>query len=201
MCELTLDPNTAHRSLRLLDQNRTVSGCMDEMLYPDHPHRFRTWKQVMCQEALSGRHYWEAVWGGSVFGVNVGVTYEGISRTGEASVSLAGHNDASWSLHCSNYSYSALHGGKIIDLLKTPESNFHSETVAVHLDWPAGTLSFYRVSGNTLTHIYTFRAEFTEPVYPVFRLVHYDAVVSLNLRTRDRDAKSDWRTETQSKRK
>ncbi|XP_036413116.1 NLR family CARD domain-containing protein 3-like [Colossoma macropomum] len=179
MCRLTLDPNTAHRSLCLTDEDRTVSWSMKEIPYNDHPDRFQTWKQVMCREALSGQHYWEAEWSGSVFGVNIGVTYRGISRTGEANVSLAGHNDKSWSLHCSNYSYTALHDGKKIDLRKTPDDNFISETIAVYLDWPAGTLSFYRVSTDTLSHIYTFHTKFTEPVYTVFRLIHHYAVVSL----------------------
>ncbi|KAF3853045.1 hypothetical protein F7725_013733, partial [Dissostichus mawsoni] len=34
----------------------------------------------------------------------------------------------------------------------------------VYLDWPAGTLSFYRVSGHTLSHLHTFRTTFTEPL-------------------------------------
>ncbi|KAI4892577.1 hypothetical protein NFI96_013851 [Prochilodus magdalenae] len=145
VCQLTLDPNTAHRSLCLTDGGRTVTWSTKEIPYKVHPDRFQTWKQVMCREALSGQHYWEAEWSGSVFGVNIGLTYRGISRTGEANVSLAGHNDQSWSLHCSNYSYSALHDGKKVDLRKTPEDNFESETIAVYLDWLAGTLSFYKI--------------------------------------------------------
>ncbi|XP_049325595.1 NLR family CARD domain-containing protein 3 [Astyanax mexicanus] len=179
--ELTLDINTAHRSLRLSDDGRTVSWSLSEISYPDHPDRFQTWKQVMGGEALTGRHYWEVDWGSSVFGVTIGLTYKGIGRTGDASVCLAGHDDQSWSVHCSNYSYCALHRGKKIDLLKTPDENFESERIAVFLDWPAGKLSFYRVDDDDkLIHIYTFHTIFREPVYPIFRLIHHAATLTLS---------------------
>ena len=50
--------------------------------------------------------------------------------------------------------------------------------VGLYLDWLAGTLSFYRVSSDTLTHLDTLRPTFTEPVYPGF-WVDSDASVSL----------------------
>ncbi|KAI3363944.1 hypothetical protein L3Q82_001522 [Scortum barcoo] len=42
--------------------------------------------------------------------------------------------------------------------------------VAVYVDCPAGTLSFYRVSSDTLIHLHTFNTTFTEPLYPGFGL-------------------------------
>nr|XP_033933050.1 NACHT, LRR and PYD domains-containing protein 4E-like isoform X2 [Pseudochaenichthys georgianus] len=39
---------------------------------------------------------------------------------------------------------------------------------SVYLDHPAGSLSFYRVSSDTLIHLHTFRTTFTEPLYAGF---------------------------------
>lgn len=48
-------------------------------------------------------------------------------------------------------------------------------------DWPAGTLSFYEVFSDTMTHLHTFQATFTEPLYPAFGVMDslMDSSVSL----------------------
>ncbi|CAL8390705.1 unnamed protein product [Arctogadus glacialis] len=63
-CELTLDPNTAHRRLSLSEDNRKVTQVTAEESYPDHPERFDSWRQVLCREGLTGRCYWEVEWKG-----------------------------------------------------------------------------------------------------------------------------------------
>ncbi|XP_062340614.1 LOW QUALITY PROTEIN: NACHT, LRR and PYD domains-containing protein 12-like [Osmerus eperlanus] len=172
-CELTLDPNTAHRVLSLSEENRKVTCRREKQPYPDHPERFEDWPQVLCREGLSGRCYWEAEWSGR--GVNIAVTYKGISRGGGRDDCGLGHNNKSWSLDCDDNSYSAVHNKKITAIPAPPSS---SHRVGVYLDWPAGTLSFYTVSSDTLTHLHTFHSTFTEPLYPGFS-VHYDSPVSL----------------------
>ncbi|KAJ8355103.1 hypothetical protein AAFF_G00098040 [Aldrovandia affinis] len=62
-CQLTLDPNTAYRYLRLSEGNREVTCVREDQSYPDHPERFDRCAQVLCREGLSGRSYWEAEWG------------------------------------------------------------------------------------------------------------------------------------------
>ncbi|XP_067084506.1 NACHT, LRR and PYD domains-containing protein 12-like isoform X2 [Osmerus mordax] len=170
VCELTLDPNTAHRELSLSEENRKVTWRREEQLYPDHPERFEDWPQVLCREGLSGRCYWEAERseGGWVY---IAVTYKGISRRGEGDDCLLGLNNKSWSLECRGNSYSAVHNNKMTVIPAPPSS---SHRVGVYLDWPAGTLSFYTVSSDTLTHLHTFHSTFTEPLYPGFRV--YDSV-------------------------
>ncbi|KAJ8366885.1 hypothetical protein AAFF_G00338530 [Aldrovandia affinis] len=66
-CQLTLDPNTAHRHLRLSEGNREVTRVEQDQSYPDHPERFNRRAQVLCREGLSGRSYWEAEWVGGGF--------------------------------------------------------------------------------------------------------------------------------------
>ncbi|XP_067092290.1 NACHT, LRR and PYD domains-containing protein 3-like [Osmerus mordax] len=172
-CELTLDPNTAHRYLSLSEENRKVTCRIEKQSYPDHPERFDYRLQVLCREGLSGRCYWEAEWSGGT--VHIAVTYKGISRRGRGDGCWLGFNNKSWRLYCDDYSYSARHNKKFT-VIPVPSSNSHR--VGVYLDWPAGTLSFYTVSSDTLTHLYTFHTTFTEPLYPGFT-VYSGSSVSL----------------------
>ncbi|XP_033979597.1 LOW QUALITY PROTEIN: NLR family CARD domain-containing protein 3-like [Trematomus bernacchii] len=134
-----------------------------EQPYPDHPE-FDLLEQLMCREALTGRCYWEVEWRGEV---DIAVTYRGISRRGDGKDSLFGENDQSWSLRCSKWGHCVSHSNIKTDI---PSSSFSSSSgrVAVYLDHPAGSLSFYRVSSDTLVHLHTFRTTFTEPLYAGF---------------------------------
>ncbi|XP_072567156.1 protein NLRC3-like isoform X2 [Paramormyrops kingsleyae] len=172
-CQLTLDPNTAHRRLSLSGGNRKVTWGAELQPYPDHPERFDFWEQVLCRESLTGRCYWEAEWDGVE--ARIGVTYKGIGRKGRRDCRL-GYNDKSWSLYCNPDSYSVLHNNKqtVIPILASG-----SHRVGVYLDWGAGALSFYRVSTDGLTPLYRFTSSFTEPLYPGFRVYNINSSVSL----------------------
>ncbi|XP_028851720.1 tripartite motif-containing protein 16-like protein [Denticeps clupeoides] len=162
-CALTLDPNTAYNQLSLSEEGRTVTGVPEELPYPDGPERFRHGEQVLCREALCTRCYWEMEWSG--FDVYVAVTYKGISRTRHGCDGWLGQNVQSWSLQCADYGYGAYHNN---DHTHIPVPSTPSNRVGVYLDWTAGTLSFYSVSSGRLTHLHTFHATFTEPLYPGF---------------------------------
>ncbi|XP_076144402.1 uncharacterized protein LOC143126792 isoform X2 [Alosa pseudoharengus] len=162
-CELTLDPNTANRDLSLSEGNRKVTRVWEEQLYPDHPERFDSWPQVLCREGQSGRCYWEAEWSGDY--VSIAVAYKSMERKEGSSSSEFGCNAESWRLQCSSNSYSVLHNNKKTAI---PAPSSRSSRVGVYLDWSAGTLSFYSVSSNTLTHLHTVHSTFTEPLYPGF---------------------------------
>uniref|UniRef100_A0A8L0DLM2 B30.2/SPRY domain-containing protein n=1 Tax=Oncorhynchus mykiss TaxID=8022 RepID=A0A8L0DLM2_ONCMY len=172
VCDLTLDPNTVYRLLSLSEENRKVTCRTEEQPYPDHPERFEIWGQVLCREGLTGCCYWEVERSGRA---DIGVTYKGISRRGRGDDCGLGYNDKSWSLTCSDNSYRARHN----NILTTIDvSSTSSHRVGVYLDWPAGTLSFYRASSDTLTHLNTFTCTFTEPLYPGF-WVQYESSVCL----------------------
>ncbi|XP_060942284.1 tripartite motif-containing protein 16-like [Limanda limanda] len=79
--EITLDPNTAYRSLLLSEGNRKVTCMGVVQSHSDHPDRFTGWAQVLSRESLTGRCYWEVEVGGEVF---VAVTYKNISRAGHS---------------------------------------------------------------------------------------------------------------------
>ncbi|XP_078140683.1 NACHT, LRR and PYD domains-containing protein 3-like [Centroberyx gerrardi] len=162
-CELTLDPNTANRNLFLSEDNRKVTMEREQQPYPDHQERFDHWPQLLCRNGLTGRCYWEVEWEGKV---SIGVTYRGIKRRGIDHNCKLGVNDKSWSLDWSDDGYSALHNKRGTSIPSPTSSD--SDRVAVYLDWSAGSLSFYRVSSDTLIHIHTFHSTFTEPLYPAF---------------------------------
>ncbi|XP_064871704.1 NLR family CARD domain-containing protein 3-like [Oncorhynchus nerka] len=174
VCDLTLDPNTVNRLLSLSEDNRKVTCRRQERRYPDHPERFEDCEQVLCSEGLTGRCYWEVERSGG--GAVMGVTYKGIKRRGGGIDCGIGYNDKSWSLVCSDNSYKACHNNNHTTI-DVPSSSSHR--VGVYLDWPAGTLSFYRASSDTLTHLNTFYTTFTEPLYPGFRV--YDVTSSVSL--------------------
>uniref|UniRef100_UPI003AAF19F4 protein NLRC3-like isoform X2 n=1 Tax=Centroberyx gerrardi TaxID=166262 RepID=UPI003AAF19F4 len=163
-CELTLDPNTAHRNLFLSEDNRKVTEVREEQPYPDHPERFDRWEQLLCRNGLTGRCYWEVEREGTV---HIGVTYRGIRRRGAGADCWLGGNEKSWSLFCYDVGYYSWYNNRST-LIQIPRSSVCNR-VAVYLDWPAGSLSFYRVSSDTLIHIHTFHSTFTEPLYPGFR--------------------------------
>ena len=159
-CDLTLDPNTANGWLTLSESNKKAS-CVELRTYPDLPERFDKHTQVLCREVLTGRHYWEVEWSKCVTNsVGVAVTYKSIGRKGDSSETAFGNNNISWYFG-ENKNLEAWHNGKVWN---GPVPSTGCKRVGVYLDWPAGTLSFYDISGGTLSHLYTFRDKFTEPV-------------------------------------
>ncbi|XP_078016725.1 NLR family CARD domain-containing protein 3-like isoform X10 [Epinephelus lanceolatus] len=164
-CELTIDTNTVNRHLKLSDNNRKVTRVKEDQSYPDHPDRFDGWPQLLCKTGLTGRCYWEVECRGGVY---ISVSYRGISRRGNRADCVFGRNDQSWSLSCFNGDYSVWHNNRKTHI--SSSSSSVSGRVAVYVDCPAGTLSFFRVSSDTLIHLHTFNTTFTEPLYPGFWL-------------------------------
>ncbi|XP_077952996.1 NLR family CARD domain-containing protein 3-like isoform X23 [Gasterosteus aculeatus] len=163
-CELTIDTNTVNKHLKLSDNNRKVTRVEEDQSHPDHPDRFDCRPQLLCRTGLTGRCYWEVEWRGRVY---VSVSYRGIRRKGDSRDCVFGYNDQSWSLSCSDGGYSVCHNKRTTPI--TSSSSSSSGRVAVYVDCPAGSLSFYRVSSDTLIHLHTFSTTFTEPLYPGFR--------------------------------
>ncbi|XP_036417853.1 uncharacterized protein LOC118801602 [Colossoma macropomum] len=172
--DLTLDSNTMNRLLSLSEGNRKVKWVTEDQLYPDHPHRFDYYQQILSVESLTGRCYWEAEytwkWGG-----DISVSYQGIRRKGISTDCLFGNNNQSWSLQHSFNKYTFRHNNQ-----KTTYNGFRVPSdpitpynrIGVYLDWESGTLSFYRISPDThtLTHLHTFTTTFTEPLYAGIRV-------------------------------
>uniref|UniRef100_A0A3Q2CF44 NACHT, LRR and PYD domains-containing protein 12-like n=1 Tax=Cyprinodon variegatus TaxID=28743 RepID=A0A3Q2CF44_CYPVA len=148
-CLLTFDTNAVSRYLKLSEDNRKVTF--------DHLHKFDYWPQLLCTNALTGRHYWEVEWRGRV---DISVSY---SRNSKRKEPWFGRNNQSWSLSCFDDGYSVWHND-----IETHISSPISNRVAVYVDCPAGVLSFYKVSPESLILLHTFNATFTEPLFPGF---------------------------------
>ncbi|XP_049447075.1 NACHT, LRR and PYD domains-containing protein 12-like isoform X3 [Epinephelus fuscoguttatus] len=163
-CDLTLDPNTAHRKLQLSKDLRKVTVVAHEHKCADRPERFNCWFQLLCKNGLTGRCYWEVERRGAVY---VGVAYSGIRRRGQGVDCKLGGSSKSWSVYCSDENYFVWHDDRRAAVCTNPSSVSHR--VGVYVDCLAGTLSFYRVSSDTLIHLHTFYCTVTEPLYPGFR--------------------------------
>ena len=166
-----------HRKLKLSNNNRKVTYVEKDQPYPDRPDRFDDWGQLLSRNILTGRCYWEVEWRGTVY---ISVSYRRISRKGNGDDCVFGWTDQSWSLECSDVigRYSVCHNKRETSI---SSSSSVSNRVAVYVDCPAGTLSFYRISSDTLIHLHTFNTTFTEPLCAGFglRLIHPDSSVSL----------------------
>ncbi|XP_034005510.1 stonustoxin subunit beta-like isoform X1 [Trematomus bernacchii] len=157
-CDLNLDPNTASGYLTLSVGNKKAT-CGAWQDYPSHPERYGTEPQVLCKEKLSECHYWEVEWStGTEESVYGAVAYKGADRK-----CGFGYNSESWCFGKGTF-LKAYHADKRVWDVPHPSGGF--SRFGVYLDWPAGTLSFYRVSGHTLSHLYTFRTTFTGPLLP-----------------------------------
>uniref|UniRef100_A0A096MF02 Tripartite motif containing 16 n=1 Tax=Poecilia formosa TaxID=48698 RepID=A0A096MF02_POEFO len=155
--EITLDPNTVHKSLLLSNGNRNVTLMSQQQSYPDHPDRFSLYSQVLSRESLTGRCYWEVEMRGEE--LRLAVSYKNISRAGKSEKYLFGLNDKSWTLRCDTNSYTFYHNN-----IETPLSGPVSSRIGVYLDHRAGILSFYSVS-KTMTLLHRVQTRFTQPLH------------------------------------
>ncbi|XP_070712707.1 stonustoxin subunit beta-like [Pempheris klunzingeri] len=167
-CELKPDTNTICANLKLCNDDRMVAVAGEQQPCCEQPERFENWPQLLCTDGVTGRCYWEVEFSGNV---HVAVTYGGIGRRGDGDDCVFGENDQSWSLRCSEAcGYSVWHNktNTVIPSSSPSSSSSGSNRVAVFVDYPAGTLSFFRVCSDKLIHLHTFNTTFTEPLYPGF---------------------------------
>lgn len=164
-CDITFDPDTAHRYLRLQEDNRKVTNTTPwEHPYPDLPSRFVHWRQVLSQQSLYlHRYYFEVELFGA--GTYVGLTYKGIDRKGEERNGCISGNNFSWSLHWNGKEFTAWHSDTETPLKANP-----FRRLGIYVNFPGGTLSFYGVEPDAMTLVHKFDCKFSEPVYPAFWL-------------------------------
>ncbi|KAL0598399.1 Tripartite motif-containing protein 16 [Plecturocebus cupreus] len=162
---ITFDPDTAHRYLRLQEDNRKVTNTTPwEHPYPDLPSRFLHWRQVLSQQSLYlHRYYFEVeILGAGTF---VGLTCKGIDRKGEERNSCISGNNFSWSLQWNGKEFTAWHSD-----METPLKSGPFRRLGVYVDFPGGILSFYGVEYDAMTLVHKFACKFSEPVYAAFWL-------------------------------
>ncbi|KAM9338373.1 uncharacterized protein ABDE67_017931 [Symphorus nematophorus] len=158
-CEITLDPNSAHTQLLLSEGNRkarlmglTRLAMQIKAIYGLHLEL--PIFQVLSEESLTGRCYWEVELSGEV---SVAVTYKNICCSEDER--RFGTNDKSWVLECSHNRYHFRHNN-VSTYILGPQSS----RVGVYLDERAGIVSFYSIS-ETMTLLHRVQTTFTQPLY------------------------------------
>ncbi|XP_015238819.1 PREDICTED: tripartite motif-containing protein 16-like [Cyprinodon variegatus] len=152
--QITLDPNTANRNLLVSEGNRKVTLMKQQLFYPDHPERFKNYKQVLSRQSLTGRCYWE------VERSERGAVHVAVSYKDPRKARGFGFNNRSWSLLCHTKSYMFYHNN-----IHTPVSGPISSRIGVYLDHIAGVLSFYSISETMTT--------FTQPLHAGIWILNY----------------------------
>ncbi|XP_039671198.1 tripartite motif-containing protein 16-like [Perca fluviatilis] len=157
LCEITLDPNTAHQELLLSEGNRKATSVKKLQFYPSHPDRFTRAKQVLSRESLPGRCYWEVEWDGR--GIHVAVACKDISRAGSSDECGFGRNDKSWAIKCDCNYITFWHNN-----VEYSTPGLYPWKAGVYLDHSAGILSFYSIS-KTMRLLHRVQTTFTQPLY------------------------------------
>ncbi|XP_027856875.1 NLR family CARD domain-containing protein 3-like [Xiphophorus couchianus] len=158
--QLTINTETMNRLLKLSHNKRKVT-CVEKIQTHSYHSDRLSCPEVLCADGLTDRCYWEVQWSGDV---NISLSYKRISRGESNEHSLFGKNNQSWSLYCSSQDgYAVWHNNSKISI---PSSI--TKIVAVFVNYPAGILSFYKVSSGKLIHLHTFSTTFREKLYPGF---------------------------------
>ncbi|CAL9701669.1 unnamed protein product [Knipowitschia caucasica] len=162
--KITLDLNTAHRQLSLSDGDTRVMFEDDAIDYQKNAQRFTYHYQVLSNERLTGRCYWEVKWDKSDTtwfdsGITIAVCYKDLKRKGKTDEGRFGYNDNSWALFCEGDDYS-FH----FDSEETSVNGPSSSRIGVYLDHSAGILSFYSVT-KSMNPLIRIQTTFTQPLH------------------------------------
>ncbi|XP_054466007.1 E3 ubiquitin/ISG15 ligase TRIM25-like [Anoplopoma fimbria] len=162
--DLTFNLSTAHPSLVVSNDLRTVKYSPTKQPYGEHPERFTIAPQVLCSQGFSsGEHVWVVEVGANSMW-SLGVCYKSIPRRGDHS--RLGHNSISWRLQWKNGKLTVCQSSSNVAL---GEMTHHPLRIEIALDYERGTLMFHNTKGRR-EHLHTFRAVFREPVYPAFSI-------------------------------
>ncbi|XP_029775510.1 tripartite motif-containing protein 14, partial [Suricata suricatta] len=173
-CTPTLEPDTMHARLRLSADRLTVRCGLLGRLGPTPALRFDKLWQVLSRDCFAaGRHYWEVDLQEAGIGWWVGVAYPSLRRSGASAAARLGCNRQSWCLKRYDLEYWAFHNGQRSRLRPRDDP----DRLGVFLDYEAGVLAFYDVSGG-MSHLHTFRTAFQEPLYPALRL--WEGAISIS---------------------
>ncbi|XP_027012284.1 E3 ubiquitin-protein ligase Midline-1 isoform X2 [Tachysurus fulvidraco] len=156
-----LDPKSAHRKLKVSHDNLTVERDEISSKKSHGQERFSSHSSYGVVGNVyidSGRHYWEALIGGSTW-YAVGIAYKSAPKH-----EWIGKNPFSWVLCRCNNSWVVRHNSKEMAIDPSP----HLRRVGVLLDYDVGSLAFYDAVSSQ--HLHTFHITFTQPVCPVFNV-------------------------------
>lgn len=161
VCQLSVDLNTVHTRLKLSNGNRRISETRVQQKYPDHPNRFRLYPQAMCTEALTDRCYFEVECDG---GVGVAVAY----KTSDRNQNIMAVKNPFPALLFQDCKLRLWQNNEVT--CDFPVSA-RSKRVGVYVDFKHGSLSYYSVRNDRLTHLHTHHTTFKDCLYTGFMLL------------------------------
>ncbi|XP_044875800.1 butyrophilin subfamily 1 member A1-like [Mauremys mutica] len=153
-----LDPDTAHPSLLVSENRRSVKWRGLRQDVPDNPERFDCETCVLGLEGFtSGQHYWEIDFGGGRTWA-VGVARESVRRKGWINFSP---EQMIWAVdQCGSHYRACTFPDTLLPLTMSPGR------IGVYLDYEQGLVSFYQPGMET--PIYIFTTSFTGKLHPFF---------------------------------
>uniref|UniRef100_UPI00358E6425 E3 ubiquitin-protein ligase TRIM7-like n=1 Tax=Myxine glutinosa TaxID=7769 RepID=UPI00358E6425 len=154
----SLDPNSAHRRIKISRDLRTATRTETDNPYPEHPDRFDRLAQVLSSESFSsGRHYWEVDVRSSRF-CRIGICLNSMGRKGEGNECMLGGNPESWCLRKYQNKYYTCHNhqGTLLSVPGDPER------FGFLLDCEEGEFTCF--GDSRVLHV--FRGNFLVPVKP-----------------------------------
>ncbi|XP_032127735.1 tripartite motif-containing protein 15 isoform X1 [Sapajus apella] len=169
---ITLDPQTASRSLALSEDRKSVRYTGQKKNLRDSPLRFDGLPAVLGFPGFSsGRHRWQVdLQLGDGGGCTVGVAAEGVSRKGEMGLSA---EDGVWAVIISHQQcWASTAPGTDLRLSEIPRG------VGVALDYEAGLVTL--LNAQTREPIFTFTASFSGKVFPFFAVWKKGSCLTLN---------------------
>ncbi|XP_074873156.1 E3 ubiquitin-protein ligase TRIM39-like [Carettochelys insculpta] len=157
--DMTLEPDTAHPNLILSEDRRSVAHGDMRLELPNNPQRFDPYVMVLGSRRFTGgKSYWEVEVGDKVEW-DVGVCRESVGRKGQVILSPS---NGFWRVWLRNGDkYKALNSRPALLTVSVQPSR-----VGIFLDYKAGEISFYNVSGRT--HLYSYSGAFYGALRPFF---------------------------------
>ncbi|XP_020834541.1 butyrophilin-like protein 9 [Phascolarctos cinereus] len=162
---ITLDSDTAHPSLKVSEDGKSVIYCDIKQDLPDGPKRFEDQLCVLGQEGfISGKHYWE-VEVGEKSRWFLGVCYDSVERKGTVKLCPG---TGYWVIGLWNgCEYFIFNPHRVSLTLRVPPRQ-----IGIFLNYEAGKVSFFNVTDNS--HIFTFTDKFSGTLRPYFRPRSHD---------------------------
>ncbi|XP_049607250.1 stonustoxin subunit alpha-like [Syngnathus scovelli] len=178
--DLTLDQNTVSNNLSLTDGNKKATFGSAQY-YAKNSSRFQDFDQVLCNEQLSGRHYWEVEWRGNVC---LAVAYTSTPKTSdEVGYYKQDFTDfrSSWGISAGDSYLMELQKSYMLIDINWSLYGLSVNKLGVFLDYPGGTLSFYSIAGEKLKHLRTISHQFDQPLYAGFAIAEKQSYIHLTL--------------------
>ncbi|XP_038226624.1 butyrophilin subfamily 1 member A1-like [Dermochelys coriacea] len=156
--DVTLDPRTAHPSLELSADRKSLKNIGTGQSLPNGLGRFDVYSCVLGSDGYeSGTHYWDVEVTGTG-GWALGVIRESVSRKGWFNFSP---KQGTWAIQLSRGQYRVVTAEwRPLDLLQSPGK------IRVYLDYEGGVVCFY--DADTMAPLHAFTALFTGKIYPFF---------------------------------